>query len=131
MSDCFYSQRALGRRFLLLRLLPACPATLFAAPGGFLLAFAANQFDQSHLCCITAPDTDLAATADVALTVDIPEFPDPLKPTASRYAFLAIIDLVSSAVGTRLDPDARETLRRIKYTVLNHRKGKVLEPLGD
>ena len=81
--------------------------------------------------CITAPDTDLAATADVALTVDIPEFPDPLKPTASRYAFLTIIDLVSSAVGTRLDPDARETLRRIKYTVLNHRKGKVLEPLGD
>lgn len=81
--------------------------------------------------CITAPETDLAATADVALTVDIPEFPDPLKPTASRYAFLAIIDLVSSAVGTRLDPDARETLRRIKYTVLNHRKGRVLEPLGD
>ena len=35
------------------------------------------------------------------------------------------------AVGTRLDPDARETLRRIKYTVLNHRKGRVLEPLGD
>lgn len=31
----------------------------------------------------------------------------------------------------RLGPSARETLRRIKYTVLNHRKGKVLEPLGD
>ena len=80
---------------------------------------------------ITAPDSDLAAVADIALTVDIPEFPDPLKPTASRYAFLAIIDLVSTAVGYRLEPNARETLRRIKYTVLNHRKGKVLEPLGD
>lgn len=80
---------------------------------------------------ITAPDSDLAKEADVALTVDVPEFPDPLKPTASRYAFLAIIDLVSTAVGYRLDPDSRETLRRIKYTVLNHRKGKVLEPLGD
>jgi RpiR family carbohydrate utilization transcriptional regulator len=80
---------------------------------------------------ITAPDTDLSGVADIALTVDVPEFPDPLKPTASRYAFLAIIDLVSTAVGYRLDPDARETLRRIKYTVLNHRKGKVLEPLGD
>ncbi|MDF2097389.1 MurR/RpiR family transcriptional regulator [Aquibaculum arenosum] len=80
---------------------------------------------------ITAPNTDLASTADVALTVDIPEYPDPLKPTASRYAFLAIIDLVSTAVGYRLDPHARETLRRIKYTVLNHRQGKVLEPLGD
>lgn len=80
---------------------------------------------------ITAPDSDLAAEADIALTVEVPEFPDPLKPTASRYAFLAIIDLVSTAVGYRLDPDARETLRRIKYTVLNHRKGKALEPLGD
>lgn len=81
--------------------------------------------------CITAPDTDLSRAADLALTVDIPEFPDPLKPTASRYAFLVIIDLLSSAVGARLDPNSRETLRRIKYTVLNHRKGRVLEPLGD
>ncbi len=80
---------------------------------------------------ITAPDTDLAAACDVKLTVDIPEYADPLKPTASRYAFLLIIDLLSTAVGYRLDPSARETLRRIKYTVLSHRKGKVLEPLGD
>ncbi len=81
--------------------------------------------------CITAPDSELAAICDVKLTVDIPEYPDTLKPTASRYAFLLIIDLLSSAVGYRLDPAARETLRRIKYTVLSHRKGKVLEPLGD
>lgn len=80
---------------------------------------------------ITAPESELAAICDVKLTVDIPEYPDPLKPTASRYAFLVIIDLLSTAVGYRLDPSARETLRRIKYTVLSHRKGKVLEPLGD
>ena len=80
---------------------------------------------------ITAPDSALSAVCDVKLTVDIPEHPDPLKPTASRYAFLLIIDLLSTAVGYRLDPSARETLRRIKYTVLNHRQGKVLEPLGD
>jgi DNA-binding MurR/RpiR family transcriptional regulator len=94
-------------------------------------AVALAKHYRARAVAITAPDTDLAAVADVALTVDIPEFPDPLKPTASRYAFLAIIDLVSTAVGYRLEPDARETLRRIKYTVLNHRKGKVLEPLGD
>ncbi len=86
---------------------------------------------RANAIAITAPDSDLAAVADLALTVDVPEFQDVLKPTASRYAFLAIIDLVSTAVGYRLEPDARETLRRIKYTVLNHRKGKVLEPLGD
>jgi RpiR family carbohydrate utilization transcriptional regulator len=80
---------------------------------------------------ITAPESDLASEAEITLAVDIPEFPDPLKPTASRYAFLAILDLVSTAVGYQLDPESRETLRRIKYTMLNHRKGKVLEPLGD
>ncbi|MGN6489818.1 MAG: MurR/RpiR family transcriptional regulator [Devosia sp.] len=80
---------------------------------------------------ITAPESELAGICDVKLTVDVPEYADPLKPTASRYAFLLIIDLLSTAVGYRLDPSARETLRRIKYTVLAHRKGKVLEPLGD
>ena len=86
---------------------------------------------RANTIAITTPDSDLSAVVDLALTVDVPEFQDVLKPTASRYAFLAIIDLVSTAVGYRLEPDARETLRRIKYTVLNHRKGKVLEPLGD
>ncbi len=81
--------------------------------------------------CLTAPDSDLARLGDVKLTVSVPEYPDPLKPTASRYAFLAIIDLVATAVGYKLDGAARETLRRIKYTVLSHRKGTVLEPLGD
>lgn len=80
---------------------------------------------------ITAPDSELASICDIKLTVDIPEYPDPLKPTASRYAFLVIVDLLSSAVGYHLGSSARETLRRIKYTVLSHRKGKVLEPLGD
>ncbi len=80
---------------------------------------------------ITAPDSDLASACDVRLTAAIPEYPDALKPTASRYAFLVIIDLLSAAVGDRLDVSARETLRRIKYTVLSHRKGPALEPLGD
>jgi RpiR family transcriptional regulator, carbohydrate utilization regulator len=86
---------------------------------------------RARTIAITAPASDLSAEADLALTVDIPEFPDALKPTASRYAFLIILDLVSTAVGYRLEPHARETLRRIKYTVLNHRKGKAMEPLGD
>lgn len=81
--------------------------------------------------CITAPDTDLARICDVRLTVDVPEFPDTMKPTASRFAFLAIIDLISAAAGYRIGAPALETLRRIKYTVLSHRKGRELEPLGD
>ena len=36
-----------------------------------------------------------------------------------------------SRAGYRLGATALETLRRIKYNVLTHRKGKELEPLGD
>jgi DNA-binding MurR/RpiR family transcriptional regulator len=80
---------------------------------------------------VTAPDTELARACDVRLTASIPEYPDTLKPTASRYAFLAIVDLMAVAAGYKLDAPARETLRRIKYTIQLHRAGKEMEPLGD
>jgi DNA-binding MurR/RpiR family transcriptional regulator len=81
--------------------------------------------------CITAPESDLAAVCDVRQTVDVPEYPDTMKPTASRFAFLAVIDLVSAATGYRIGAPAQETLRRVKYNVVAHRKGRELEPLGD
>jgi DNA-binding MurR/RpiR family transcriptional regulator len=94
-------------------------------------AVALARHYRAKTICITAPDTDLTKVCDVRLTVDIPEFPDTMKPTASRFAFLAIIDLVSVAAGYKLGASALETLRRVKYNVLSHRKGKELEPLGD
>ena len=94
-------------------------------------AVALARHYRAKTICITAPDTDLTKVCDVRLTVDIPEFPDTMKPTASRFAFLAIIDLISVAAGYRLGAPALETLRRVKYNVLTHRKGKELEPLGD
>ncbi len=94
-------------------------------------AVATARHYRAKAIAVTVPDSPLAREADLSLAVDVPEYPDALKPTASRYAFLAIIDLVSTAVGYRLDPAARETLRRIKYTVVTHRKGKESEPLGD
>ncbi|MDW6022468.1 MurR/RpiR family transcriptional regulator [Mesorhizobium sp. BAC0120] len=94
-------------------------------------AVALARHYRARTICITAPDSELAKVCDVRLTVDIPEYPDTMKPTASRFAFLAIIDLVSVAAGYRLGGSAQETLRRVKYNVLAHRKGKELEPLGD
>jgi len=94
-------------------------------------AVALAKHYRAKTICITAPDTDLTKICDVRLTVDIPEYPDTMKPTASRFAFLAIIDLVSVAAGYKLGASALETLRRVKYNVLAHRKGKEFEPLGD
>lgn len=81
--------------------------------------------------CITAPGSDLERACDVKLSVAVPEYPDTLKPTASRFAFLAAIDLMAVAAGYKLGESAQENLRRIKYNVLSHRGGNELEPLGD
>ena len=94
-------------------------------------AVALARHYRAKTICITAPNSELSQLSDVRLTVAIPEFPDTMKPTASRFAFLAIIDLVSVATGYRLGASALETLRRVKYNVLSHRKGTELEPLGD
>ena len=80
---------------------------------------------------ITRPDSDLAHAADIALTVRIGEYPDALTPSASRFAFLAILDVVAAATGYRLGPSARENLRRIKFNIMDARAGEKLEPLGD
>jgi DNA-binding MurR/RpiR family transcriptional regulator len=80
---------------------------------------------------ITKPESDLARAADIALTVWIGEYPDALTPSASRFAFLAILDVVAAATGYRLGPAARENLRRIKFNIMDAGAGEKLEPLGD
>lgn len=80
---------------------------------------------------ITAKATPLAEAVDHPLTVLVAETRDTLTPTSVRFAYLAVIDLLSAATGYELGPKARESLRRIKYAALRHRAGEILEPLGD
>ncbi|TJW71518.1 MAG: MurR/RpiR family transcriptional regulator, partial [Mesorhizobium sp.] len=58
---------------------------------------------RANAICVTAPDTELARACDVRLTVAVSEYPDTLKPTASRFAFLAAIDLMAVAAAYKLD----------------------------
>lgn len=80
---------------------------------------------------ITRPGTPLADAATIALDVKIGEYPDALTPSASRFAFLAILDVVAAGTGYRLGPEARENLRRIKFNTIGPHTGTGLEPLGD
>lgn len=80
---------------------------------------------------ICPPESELAQAADIVLGVQVPEYPDTLTPSASRFALLAVIDLMAAATGYHLGDAARENLRRIKYDTLLRRPGSVLEPLGD
>lgn len=80
---------------------------------------------------ITAPGSALADAAEIALTTRIAEYPDTLTPSASRFAFLTIIDLVAAATGYQMGPVARENLRRIKFNLVEKGAGRSIEPLGD
>ncbi len=83
------------------------------------------------IVAVTKPNSRLAALADIPLVLHVPEAPNPLKPTASRYALLAAIDLLAASTAYRKPREAQELMRRIKYALVNSSDGSADEPLGD
>lgn len=80
---------------------------------------------------ITKPKSRLAALADIALCVHVPEAPDALKPTASRYALLTTVDLLAAATAYSRPRESQERMRRMKLELLRSTNGNADEPLGD
>lgn len=80
---------------------------------------------------ITKPQSRLASIADVVLGVHVPEAPDALKPTASRYALLAAIDLLAASTAYCKPLEAQARMRRIKYELVKGPDGDAKGPLGD
>ena len=80
---------------------------------------------------ITKPDSRLARIADIALGFHVPEAPDALKPTASRYALLAAIDLLATSTAYLKPREAQERMRRIKYELMKATNEDANGPLGD
>ncbi len=85
----------------------------------------------AQVIAITRPGSPLAKAADIVLAVSIREGDDILVPTPSRYALIAMLDLLAVEVANRLDTGAIETLRRIKYQLVSLRDGDDTQPLGD
>lgn len=83
------------------------------------------------IIAITKPQSRLAAVADIALAFHVPEAPDALKPTASRYALLAAIDLLAASTAYLKPREAQERMRRIKFELLKATKEDANGPLGD
>ncbi len=80
---------------------------------------------------VTKPKSPLAGLADIVLALHVPEAADALKPTASRYALLATIDLLATATAYRRPVEAQERMRRIKFELVRSSGGNADEPLGD
>jgi len=70
------------------------------------------------IIAVTKPHSRLAAIADIALGVHVSEAPDALKPTASRYALLAVIDLLAASTAYCKPREAQERMRRDRKSVV-------------
>jgi RpiR family transcriptional regulator, carbohydrate utilization regulator len=85
----------------------------------------------ARVVAITKPKSRLALLADVALCIYVPEAPDALKPTASRYALLAAVDLLAAATAYSRPRESQDRMRRMKLELLRSTHGNADEPLGD
>jgi RpiR family carbohydrate utilization transcriptional regulator len=72
----------------------------------------------AKLIAVTKPETPLARLADVPILVNVPEDPDIFKPTASRLAQIAVIDVLATGVAVRRGAVVHEKLRRIRHNLI-------------
>ena len=94
---------------------------------------AARIVKQYHarLVAITDATSELARLADVVLPIRTDETDFIYKPSASRYAMMLAIDLLSTELAMLNQEENRERLRRIKLALDEHRGGPNRLPLGD
>ncbi len=93
-------------------------------------ATVAKQYGAT-IIAITKPQSRLARIADIALGFHVPEAPDALKPTASRFALLAAIDLLATSTAYLKPREAQERMRRIKFELMKATNEDADGPLGD
>jgi DNA-binding MurR/RpiR family transcriptional regulator len=115
-----------------------------ATPETTLVAFSVSGYARSVIeavevaqqygaatVAITAPDSALAKVADTVILLQSFEDGNIYKPTSSRYALLAILDMIATAVAESRGPKVLENLRRIKQSVNTLKVDDPKLPLGD
>ncbi len=80
---------------------------------------------------ITPAGSDLARAADVLIPYQANEDGNIYKPTSSRFALLAILDMIATATAEARGPKVLESLRRIKHSLNTLTIDDPRLPLGD
>lgn len=80
---------------------------------------------------ITAPGSPLAAAASLVLPFSVDEGGNVLRPSAARYALLAVTDMLAMSVAERRGAPSIEAMRRIKHHQMLNMRGDAHLPLGD
>ncbi|MBD8555950.1 MurR/RpiR family transcriptional regulator [Rhizobium sp. CFBP 8762] len=80
---------------------------------------------------LTQSGSPVAEAADVVITIDLPEGNNIFRPTATRYAYLATIDILANLVAYADRNRAVKVLRSIKEELVRYRDGDDRQVLGD
>jgi DNA-binding MurR/RpiR family transcriptional regulator len=80
---------------------------------------------------LTQSGSPVAAAAELVIGIDLPEGDNIFRPTSTRFAFLAVIDVIASLVAYRNRKRSTVTLRHIKQQLVEHRDGDDRQILGD
>lgn len=80
---------------------------------------------------LTQSGSPVARAADVVIAIDMPEGTNIYRPTSTRIAYLAAVDILASLVAHKIQAQATLTLRRIKQQLVTHRDGDDRQLLGD
>ncbi len=84
-----------------------------------------------RVIAITPADSPLAKLSDIVLPIIHKETDFIYKPSASRYAMLALVDVLSMELAVNHKRRSRDRLRRLKLALDTHRTGSDRQPLGD
>lgn len=80
---------------------------------------------------MTQADSPLAQTCDLLLPITTQETDFIYKPSASRYAMLALVDVIAMQLAVTHKRRSRDRLRRLKLALDSYRGGGDRQPLGD
>ena len=80
---------------------------------------------------LTQSGSPVATAAEIVVPIDLPEGNNIFRPTSTRIAYIATVDIIASLVAYAIQPKAAVTLRRIKQQVVAHRDGDDRQLLGD
>ncbi|MBY5409584.1 MurR/RpiR family transcriptional regulator [Rhizobium leguminosarum] len=80
---------------------------------------------------LTQTASPVAQAAEIVVPIDLPEGHNIYRPTSTRIAYIATIDILSSLIAYAVQPKATTTLRRIKQQLVIHRDGDDRQLLGD
>lgn len=80
---------------------------------------------------LTQGGSPVAAAADVVIAVDLPEGQNIFRASSTRFAFLAVVDILANLVAYADRPRSARILRGIKEQLVKHRDGDDRQLLGD